>query len=133
MDDLERGAALRELAEHERARGNAEGARAAYIEAVEILRRCDDRLKFAHTIRHLGDVYREQGDARSAAACYDEALAVYRTHPARRVLDFANAVRGLAVLRGNDAQLWAEARDLYAEAGVEQGVAECTRRLAALT
>jgi len=120
---------LRELAEQHRASGNAAEARAAYEESVRLLRQCDNPLRFAHTIRHLGDVYYEQGERDRAAVAYDEALAVYRSRPDARVLDVANAVRSLAVLRDTE-ELWQEALDLYRKAGVMAGVANAAGKLA---
>jgi len=124
--------ALRELGEVERASGNAQEARAAYEESVRLLRQCDKPLRFAHTLRHLGDVYYEQGQRDLAANAYDEALGVYRSHLDASVLDVANAVRSLAVLRDTE-ELWQEALDLYRRAGVQAGIDNCTRRLAALS
>ena len=134
----DRAATLRAEGEAKRRRDPA-GARAAYEEAVALLRGGDDPLRFAHTIRHLGDVYREQGDLSAAAPCYDEALAVYRANAATaRTLDLANAIRSAAVLKqemrqlADAAALWAEALELYREVNVEPGVAESARRLAML-
>jgi tetratricopeptide (TPR) repeat protein len=135
----DRAAALRALGESKR-RDDPAGARAAYEEAVALLRAAgDDPLRFAHTLRHLGDVCHEQGDNAAAAPCYDEALAVYRANAtAARPLDVANAVRSAAVLKQESGQLddaralWAEALRLYRQENIEPGVAESTRRLAAL-
>ena len=128
---MSRADTLRALGESKRGTDPA-GARAAYEEAVALLRGSDDPLRFAHTLRHLGDVCHEQGDNAAAAPCYDEALAVYRANAASaRPLDIANAIRSSAVLK-QDPALWAEALELYRAEGVEAGVAECTRRLAIL-
>ncbi|HKR64534.1 MAG TPA: hypothetical protein VJZ00_12450 [Thermoanaerobaculia bacterium] len=92
-----------------------------------------DRL--AHAIRHLADMHRRDGELALAEPLYVEALALYRANPATKKLDLANAVRPFAILRGlqgaeeESRQLWTEARDLYAECGIEAGVAEATRRL----
>jgi tetratricopeptide (TPR) repeat protein len=134
----DRAATLRALGEANR-RKNPAAARAAYEEAVALLRGGDDPLLFAHTVRHLGDVCREQGDNAAAAPCYDEALAVYRANAASaRRLDVANAVRSAAILKHETGQLddaralWAEALELYRAENIEPGVAESTRRLAML-
>ena len=130
--------ALHGRANVERDLGRLDVALRLYREAVPLCRRGDDPLALAHTVRHLGDVLRETGDLREAERCYAEALALYRAHPAPRALDFANAVRPMAILRETlgerDAAraLWREARDLYRKAGVEAGVAESSARLGRL-
>ena len=132
-------AALRALGESKR-RHDPAAARAAYEEAVDILRReGGDPLRLAHTVRHLGDVCHEQGDNAGAAPCYDEALAIYRARPDARPLDVANAARSAAVLKQETGQLgearvlWTEALRLYRHENIEPGIAESTRRLEMLT
>jgi len=74
-----------------------------------------------------------------AEPCYYEALALYRSHKKPPPLDLANAIRPLAILKDDageveDAKrLWEEARNLYAEADVREGVAESAARLARLS
>lgn len=130
--------ALHGLANVERDRGRTDAALRLYREAVPLCRRGDDPLVLAHTVRHLGDVLRELGAAAAAEPCYAEALALYRAQPSAAVLDVANAVRPLAIVRETLGEhdearaLWREARDLYREAGVEAGVAESAAHLARL-
>lgn len=130
--------ALHGRANVERDRGRLDAALRLYREAIPLCRRGDDPLALAHTVRHLGDVLREKGNPREAERCYDEALAIYRAHPASPTLDFANAVRPLAILRETLGEhdearaLWRQARELYREAGVEAGVAESSAHLARL-
>jgi tetratricopeptide (TPR) repeat protein len=130
--------ALRSLGELERKLRYSESARAHYEESVAILRKCSEPLKLAHTVRHLGDVHHDSGRADLAALCYGEALALYRGHPGSPLLDLANAIRSMAVLKqeaGHRLQaiaLWSEARELYSNVREDAGVAECTARLAKL-
>ncbi len=106
-----------------------------YEEAAAIYRAEGDALRLAHTVRHLGDMHRGSERFALAEPCYREALAIYRRHELTPPLDLANALRGSALLEemtGNtDAAklLWAEARELYAAAGVKAGVEECCRKL----
>ena len=111
---------------------------AAYEEAVAALRTAGPPLKLAHTVRHLADIYRRAGDHGRAERCYDESLDLYRRHPEARPLDFANALRGAALLQEligkpqQAAQLWRQAEALYRETNVDAGVEEATRHLARL-
>jgi hypothetical protein len=74
-----------------------------------------------------------------AAPCYIEALGLYRGDRRTGQLDWANAIRGFAILKeetGNpdDAKrLWEEARNLYEIVNVTAGVAESSDRLARLS
>ncbi len=127
--------ALHGRANVERDRGRREVALRLYREAVPLCRRGDDPLVLAHTVRHLGDVLREMGDLEGAEPCYTEALALYRVHSSPPLLDVANAVRRMAILRETRDEreearaLWREARDLYREAGIEAGVSESSAHL----
>jgi tetratricopeptide (TPR) repeat protein len=130
--------ALRALGEVERKMHDVDAARRHYEEAVILSRRWSDPLTFAHTVRHLGDVCYEAGQPQLADACYREALEVYRSHPEAAAPDVANAIRSMAVLKGELAEveearhLWSEAKELYAAAGVSKGVAESVKQLARL-
>ena len=132
-DLLTRATELRNLAESQRRNPATDGGVAAYEQAIALLRQTHDYLKLAHAIRHLGDVHMEQGRPGLAAPCYDEAVALYRAHPAPPPLDLANALRGQAILKQEQAaNLWEEAGKLYEQTGVEAGAAEARRRLALL-
>jgi tetratricopeptide (TPR) repeat protein len=114
-------------------------ALAHYEDAVAIYRTLGDPLVLAHTVRHVGDILRRQGKLELAAPCYTEALAIYRSQDQTPPLDLANAIRGYALLKedageGEEARkLWQEAGRLYAEVGVEAGVAESQRQITHLT
>jgi tetratricopeptide (TPR) repeat protein len=130
--------ALAGLGQVERDLGHGELALPLYEEAVAICRTLGDVLTLAHTVRHLGDIHRHAGRRPEAESCYLEALALYRGGSRTPPLDLANAIRPLAILKEGQGEaaaairLWEEARNLYGEAKVEAGVAECARRLAHL-
>ena len=130
--------ALKGLGQIERDLGRDDAALPLYEEAVQICRGGGDALLFAHTVRHLGDLHQDAGRLGSAKPCYQEALVVYRRHGRTAPLDLANALRALAILQETlgepkqAADLWAEARDLYARLNLRQGVAESTEHLSKL-
>jgi tetratricopeptide (TPR) repeat protein len=122
----------------ERDLGHGDAALPLYEDAVAICRLEDDALRLAHAVRHLGDVHLDGDRLDRAEPCYREAVALYRAHPQAPPLDLANALRPLAMLEehlGRTAQavaLWTEARDLYAAADVQAGVAESAEHLGRL-
>ena len=126
--------ALRDLGELSRKFHDPATALAAYQEAVGLLRADARDLKLAHTVRHLGDVHLDARRASEAELCYVEALAIYRSHPDPDPLDFANAIRVMAILREQQGEkavalaLWREAGTLYQRCGVTLGVDESRRR-----
>jgi len=126
------------LGQAERDQRKLDEALSNYQEAAALYRAERDDLRLAHTIRHVADICRELRRHGEAEPLYDEALAIYRAHDETPLLDLANAIRGMALLKSevgatDDARmLWEEARYLYGSAGVDAGVAESARRLAAL-
>jgi tetratricopeptide (TPR) repeat protein len=133
MDQLARAHELRRRGESARRRDGAM-SRLCYEEAVRLFREADEPLELAHTIRHLGDVYLEQGRPDLAEPCFHEALELYRKHEEDSSLDFANALRSLAVLRWEQARtLWEDVRVLYTSLNIEAGVRESTARVATLS
>jgi tetratricopeptide (TPR) repeat protein len=130
--------ALKKLGQIERDLENGAAARPLYEEAVALCREHGDALMLAHTVRHLGDIHRVAGRADLAEPCYHEALALYRQDDRTPPLDLANAIRPLAILKDDAAEveeakrLWEEARDLYAAVNIPEGVAESSARLAQL-
>ncbi len=130
---------LRDLGELERRLRNADAARGHYEEAVAILSGVDDPLRLAHTMRHLGDVHYEAERTTAAELAYRESIVLYRNAGRTKPLDLANAIRSMAVLKSDfgpaeEARaLWQEALELYADANVQPGVAECTARLKVLS
>ena len=113
-------------------------ATARYEEAVAVARQSGDPLLVAHAIRHLGDTHRRARRLAEAEACYDEALALYAAEDEPPALDYANALRPMAILKealgetGEARQLWQQAKSLYAAVPVAAGVAECDENLARL-
>ena len=130
--------ALRKLGHVEQEMGREDATRALYEEAVTVSRSQGDPLLLAHSVRHAGDIHRRIGRTEAAEECYDEALVLYRNHDQPPKLDFANAIRPMAILKEDAGkveeakELWQEARDLYAEVDVQEGVDECSHHLAQL-
>ena len=130
--------ALKVLAQIDRDQGRPEAARSRYEEAARLHREMDDRLAMAHTVRHLGELHTEAGRLGEADAALTEALDLYRADGGAPKLDVANAVRPMAILREeqdrtDDARrLWSEARALYLDEGIQEGVVECDEHLARL-
>lgn len=131
----ERIRALKALGRSERSAGELEAARSLYEEAASLCRREGHRVLLAHTLCRLGDVHREARRLARADRCYDEALSIYREETRRRPFDVAEALRSAALLReaqdadDEAADFWEEARSLYADAGIREGVEECCRHL----
>lgn len=98
----------------------------------------EGKLKRAHRIRHYGIDLENQNRLAEAEACYDEALALYREHSTIDDLNYANAVRYVAVIKerlGKHAEakaLWIEAVVRYKNVGIEEGLAESVSHLAQL-
>lgn len=135
---LELAKALTTLGQIERNLHHATAAVGHYEEAAVIYRQQRNPMRLAHAIRHVGDIHRHEGDREGARRCYAEALEIYRGQAATSPLDLANAIRGFALLleaTGEVAQarsLWLEAKQLYAQVNVQEGVAESSERLAVL-
>lgn len=134
-EDVELAQALHLRANVERDRGLDGAALSLWQEAIGILRETDDYLQLAHKVRHLGDLHTHCRRLREAESCYEEAVALYRTHAGPTVVDFANALRPMAILKerlGKQDEaiiLWRQARGLYDSASLEVGVDECSRQI----
>jgi tetratricopeptide (TPR) repeat protein len=115
--------------------GKLDVALERYRAAAETLRCVIQPQLLAHTVRHVADIEREMGSLDAAEADYFEALAIYRDDSPTGTLDRANTLRGYALLREERgdlkaaAEMWTEARELYAEVGVQAGFDEAGRRL----
>jgi tetratricopeptide (TPR) repeat protein len=131
--------ALTGLGQIERDLGQLDAAVMLYLEAAELYRAMDRPLALAHTVRHVGDILRNQVRLDLAEPHYREALEIYRSHGETPPLDLANAIRGYALLKAGTghkdeaAILWQEAGGLYAQVGVQAGVAESEAQVARLT
>jgi len=132
-------AALAGLGQVERDRGRLEQAKQYYNDALALCRRLNFPLRTAHIARHLGDIYRVTGFAQQAESLLSEAISLYRQDLDTKIIDLANAIRPLALLKTSqgdidDARpLWQEAHVLYSAVKVEAGIAECFGQLAALS
>jgi len=131
----ELAAALGKLGHAEEDAGRGDAALACREEAVAVARRAGHPLPLAHAVRHLGDLHRKAGRLAGAEACYAEALALYGRQDDPPALDYANALRPMAILKestgraGEARILWRRARDLYGAVPVKEGVAECAAHL----
>jgi tetratricopeptide (TPR) repeat protein len=109
-----------------------------YRHAASIEKGLGDELAWAHTMRHIADMLRERKEYAQAEPIYTDVLEICRGHSAARVLDHANALRGMALLKdaaGTPEEallMWRAARCLYEQAGVEAGIDECQSHIAFL-
>ena len=91
--------------------------------------------QIAHITRHIADVECEIGDLKSSMSHYEKALKYYRNNVSSYSINYANAIRGLAVLKEkmvdySDAKkLWKEAKSIYDKLKIETGIKECIARL----
>ena len=137
-DTIELVAALGKLGHTEEDAGRDDAALACREEAVAVARRAGHPMPLAHAVRHLGDLHRKAGRLAGAEACYAEALVLYGGQDDPPALDYANALRPMAILKeslgraGEARILWRRARDLYGAVPVKEGVDECTEHLARL-
>lgn len=120
-----------------RRKGNAAAAFADQQEAVALIRAANDpRLPTA--LRHAVEMAVEAGLAADVHAELIEMMTLHRNARDASPLDLANAIRVVALhaqaIGDVEAALdnWQEARALYAELHVEEGVAEAEAALAAL-
>ena len=90
------------------------------LEALAIQRTLGDRKRLAHVVRHVGDILQDEGRHAEADPHYNEMLNLYRAESEVPPLEFANAIRSVALhneLLGKSKEarrLWQEARDRYA-------------------
>lgn len=127
------------MAQLHRDGGDAASALPLFEEAVTHCQQLRDPHRLAHALRHLGEVHLELRQFDRAQQHLREALDLYRVEPATAPLDLVNTVRPLASClerhgADDDARAcWAEARDLYASLGFDEGVAECAAGVTRLT
>ncbi|MBP2157475.1 MULTISPECIES: tetratricopeptide repeat protein [Asticcacaulis] len=115
--------------------GNTVAATELYARAVILLRNLKDEQALASALRHLGEIWLDAGEAAKARPFLEEALHIYRRHRETPPLVLANALRPIALLEettgANSIPTWTEARELYRLAGVQDGIDECDKHLAA--
>jgi hypothetical protein len=117
--------------------GRAADARNSYARAAALSRESGAPLLQAHALRHLSDLDRAADHLEQALAHAEQAAAICSANGQGASIDMANALRLKALAldslrRAVLAQAaWRAARDLYAGASVEAGVAECDARLGA--
>jgi len=129
--------ALRDLGNIERRPPfTREAANKTYVEAAELYREIGRPLDAAWVIRHVGINHEYAGRLTNAESAYDETLALYREHSIYDDLDYANAVRYVAVIknrlgkRDESEKLWREAVDRYEKVGIADGIVEGRLHLA---
>jgi tetratricopeptide (TPR) repeat protein len=111
--------ALTRQAQIERDEKSFDAALAFQMEALAIQRTLGDRKTLAHTIRHVGDILQDQDRHAEADPYYREMLELYRAETDVPPLEFANAIRSVALHNqrlgniGEARRLWQEARDRY--------------------
>ncbi len=131
--------ALRGEGQIERDLGCHTAALPLYEEALALCRQEGDPASIANAVRHLGDVHQDLGSLDSAELCFEEALVLYRGQEGTPPLLLANAIRPTAILKGTQGKteeairLWKQAKALYEEAGIAEGVAECADALECLS
>lgn len=136
VQDLAR--ALAALGRIEREQHRADDALQHYLEAAALYRKERNAATLAQTLQHAADIYREARRLAEAEPFYDEAMSIYRGLNDTPLLDLANALRGMALLKSDlvsmdEARvLWEEARYLYSSVGADSGVAESAQHLAQL-
>lgn len=127
---------IMQTARDARAAGQFRDAQTTYRRAADLARSTGDYWLLAHALRHVSELAGENGELHDALAAGSEAVALYREHPTAERLDLANALRVTALALEGLASpqeaigCWHEARALYLEIGIQDGVAECDDHLA---
>lgn len=120
-----------------RRQGRLSDATALYEEAAESFHSEQNPARWAHALRHAAEFAVRSGDSATGLREARAVLEYYRSSPPT-ALEMANALRvaALAEAAAGERTLacnhWSEARTLYADAGVADGVAEAERHVAAL-
>lgn len=118
--------------------GTARLVREKLTEAVMLCREAGADRELATSLRRLGHAEQDAGRNESATACYEGAMTLYAEHSDPPTLDYANAIRSMAILKEalgktDEARyLWKRAKALYAAVSIAAGIAECDANLARL-
>ena len=120
-----------------RRQGRLVDATALYVEAAESFRAEHEAGRWAHALRHAAELAIKAGDTSAGLRDAQAVVEYYRSSPPT-ALEMANALRVEAMAEAamgataSAKQHWSEARALYVDAGVADGVAEADRRVATL-
>jgi hypothetical protein len=120
-----------------RRQGRLVDATALYEQAAEAYRNGGEPARWAHSLRHAAEFAVKAGDGQTGLREARAVVEYYRIDPPP-TLEMANALRVAALAedaageKANSMQYWSEARSLYADAGVAQGVMEAERHVAVL-
>jgi hypothetical protein len=120
-----------------RRQGRLSDATALYEEAAESFQAEQQPARWAHALRHAAEFAVRAGDCATGLREARVVVEYYRSSQPG-VLEMANALRVLALAemtageRDNAVTHWNEARALYEDAGVADGVVEAERRVAIL-
>lgn len=120
-----------------RRQGRLTDATALYEEAAQSFQAEKQPARWAHALRHAAEFAVRAGDCATGLREARAVLEYYRSSPPA-TLEMANALRVLALAeaasgeRDHACAHWNEARALYVDAGVADGVVEAERRVAAL-
>jgi tetratricopeptide (TPR) repeat protein len=120
-----------------RRQGRLSDATALYEEAAESFQAEQQPARWAHALRHAAEFAVRAGDCATGLREARSDVQNYRSSQPS-MLEMANALRVLAIAemaageRDSAVSHWSEARGLYMDAGVADGVVEAERRVAAL-
>jgi hypothetical protein len=120
-----------------RRQGRLSDATALYEEAAESFRAEQQPARWAHALRHAAEFAVRMGDCATGLREAQVVIEYYRSSPPT-TLEMANALRVMAMAEAaagkteNAREHWSEARVLYGDAGVADGVAEADRHVVAL-
>jgi tetratricopeptide (TPR) repeat protein len=120
-----------------RRQGRLSDARALYEEAAESFQAEKQTARWAHALRRAAEFAVRTGDSTTGLREAIIVIEYYRSSPPTS-LEMAKALRALAMAEAaageRDSALahWDEARTLYMDAGVADGVVEAERRVASL-
>jgi hypothetical protein len=121
-----------------RRQGRLSDVTALYEEAAESFQKEQQPQRWAHALRHAAEFAVKAGDSATGLREARTVLEYYRSSPPT-VLEMANALRVAAFAEAAAGAMesarayWSEARTLYGDAGVADGVAEAERRMAMLS
>ena len=121
-----------------RRQGRLSDATALYEEAAESFQAEQQPQRWAHALRHAAEFALRAGDGVASLRDARVVLEYYRSTPPT-TLEMANALRVMAMAEAaagetdNAMEHWNEARGLYLNAGVADGVLEADRHVALLS